>query len=78
MITVYSMLGNIGNTSKPLITPMQSKELLSFLFFLCWGGPDIVDIGPLPGPTRPRVGLGKGPGRGPARFAPISGPVDQF
>ncbi len=38
-------------------------------------GPDIAEFGPLPGPTRPWGGLGKGPG--PARFAPIRSPVDQ-
>ena len=49
--------------------------------FLCLGrggvGPDMVDFGPLPSPTRPRGGLGKGPGRGLARFAQIFSPVDQ-
>ncbi len=41
-------------------------------------GPEIVDVGPLPGQPGPGGGLGKGTGRGPARFAPIFSPVDQF
>ncbi len=40
-------------------------------------GPEIVKFGLLPGPTRARMGLGKGPDRGPARCAPIFSPVDQ-
>ncbi len=48
--------------------------------FCVWGGlgPEIFDFGPLPGPTRPRGGLGKSPGRGPARCALIFSPVDKF
>ena len=63
----------MGNVTK--WPPMQSKE---FLGYIGGRGPEIVDLGPLPGPTRPRGGPGKGPGRAPARFAPILSPVDQF
>ncbi len=45
---------------------------------LVWVGPEIVDFGPLPGPTRRRERLGNAPGRSPAPFALMFSRVDQF
>ena len=51
----------------------------AFWFFRGGGvGQEIVEFWPPPGPARPWGEVGKGPGRGPARFTPIFSPADQF
>ena len=69
-------LGSVRECAMRLARGSREALKMVFRFFFLGGvGPEIVDFGPLPGPTRPRGGLGTAPL---ARFAPIFSPADQF
>ena len=56
---------NLGQVSSQT-NQLQCKQTGFSFFFSGRGvGPDIVDLGPLPGPTRPRGGLKKAPAGAP-------------
>ena len=72
----------LRNPRKPRKSRKISKNRpIGAIFWVFRGGgvgQEIVEFWPPPGPARPWGEVGKGPGRGPARFTPIFSPADQF